>query len=129
MGDFDCHRKTSKVLIQNQFGAGKLAKRWDKSGMILEHLGFNKYRVKVDGSGRITDRNRQFLMKFTLVTLTLPGPTPNSAFNPTPQPINPSRSQVASRAAWLSQVECSKAIIDFSNLNKVFFKHSLLQDF
>ena len=57
----------SRVLIQNQFGAGKLAKKWDKSGMILEHLGFNKYRVKVDGSGRITDRNRQFLKKFSTV--------------------------------------------------------------
>ena len=33
----------TRVLIQNQHGAGKVAKRWDKSGMILEHLGFNKY--------------------------------------------------------------------------------------
>ena len=26
----------SKVLIQNQYGAGKIAKKWDKSGMILD---------------------------------------------------------------------------------------------
>merc|ERR1719422_2201080 len=80
----------TRVLIQNQHGAGKIAKRWDKSGMILEHLGFNKYRVKVDGSGRVTDRNRQFLRKFTPVTPSLPGPMPNPAFNPIPQPpVNP----------------------------------------
>ena len=46
----------SKVLVQNQYGAGKISKRWDKSGMVLEDLGFNKYRIKIDGSGRITDR-------------------------------------------------------------------------
>ena len=79
----------SRVLIQNQFGAGKLAKKWDKSGLVLEDLGYNKYRVKVDGSGRVTDRNRQFLRKFTPVTPSLPGPTPNTAVNHNPQPVNP----------------------------------------
>ena len=69
----------SRVLIQNQHGAGKIANRWDKSGLVLEHLGFNKYRVKVDGSGRITDRNRQFLKKFTPVTPSLPGPKPTTS--------------------------------------------------
>ena len=70
----------TRVLIQNQHGAGKIAKKWDKSGMILEHLGFNKYRVKVDGSGRVTDRNRQFLRKFTPVTPSLPGPSPHTSY-------------------------------------------------
>jgi len=56
--------------------------------MILEHLGFNKYRVKVDGSGRITERNRQFLKKFTPVTPALPGPNPNASyFDPHVNPI------------------------------------------
>ena len=71
----------SRVLIQNQHGAGKIAKKWDKSGMVLEHLGFNKYRVKIDGSGRVTDRNRQFLRKFTPLTPSLPGPSPNSSID------------------------------------------------
>ena len=48
--------------------------------MVLEDLGFNKYSVKVDGSGRITQRNRQFLKIFTPVTSTLPGPNPNSSY-------------------------------------------------
>ena len=73
----------SKVLVQNQYGAGKISKRWDKSGMVLEDLGFNKYRIKIDGSGRITDRNRQFLRKFTPLTPTLPGPSPGNPSTPT----------------------------------------------
>ena len=78
----------TKVLIQNQYGAGKTAKRWDKSGLVIESLGFNKYRVRIDGSGRITDRNRQFLKKFTPVTPTSPGPSPichDSSSSPSPR--------------------------------------------
>ena len=65
-----------RVMLQNQHGAGKAAKRWDRTGLVLDDLGHNKYRVKVDGSGRVTDRNRQFLRKFTPVTQTQPGPRP-----------------------------------------------------
>ena len=63
-------------MLQNQHGAGKAAKRWDRTGLVLDDLGHNKYRVKVDGSGRVTDRNRQFLRQFTPVTQTQPGPRP-----------------------------------------------------
>ena len=31
---------------------------------MLENKGFDKYSVKIDGSGRITDRNRRFLRAF-----------------------------------------------------------------
>ena len=63
-------------MLQNQHGAGKSAKRWDRTGLVLDDLGHNKYRVKVDGSGRVTDRNRQYLRQFTPVTQVQPGPTP-----------------------------------------------------
>ena len=73
-----------KVMIQNQHGAGKIAKKWDKTGLVLENLGYNKYRIKVDGSGRVTDRNRQYLRKFTPVTSSLPGPSPERHDIPEP---------------------------------------------
>ena len=57
-----------RVLVQNQHGAGKMARRWDRSGTVIEDLGYNKYRIRIDGSGRVTDRNRQFLRKFSSVT-------------------------------------------------------------
>ena len=52
------------VYIQNQRGVGKASKRWDRSGVILENKGFDKYSVRVDRSGRVTDRNRRFLRAF-----------------------------------------------------------------
>ena len=76
-----------KVMIQNQHGAGKIAKKWEKTGLVLENLGYNKYRIKVDGSGRVTDRNRQYLHQFTPVTSTLPGPRPENQRSFIPEPV------------------------------------------
>ena len=38
--------------------------RWNKSGIILEVQPHDSYLVKVDGSNKVTKRNRQFLRKF-----------------------------------------------------------------
>ena len=43
------------LFIQNQRGAGKLAKRWYRTGTVVEDKNHDKYSVKVDGSGRLTD--------------------------------------------------------------------------
>ena len=67
----------SRVIIQNQHGAGKFAKKWDRTGLVVDDLGYDKYRIKVDGSGRVTDRNRQFLRQFSPVTPSQPGPSPS----------------------------------------------------
>ena len=53
-----------KVFIQNQNGPHPT--KWDRSGVVLENLGHDQYRVKVHGSGRVTIRNRRFLRQFTL---------------------------------------------------------------
>ena len=50
------------VFIQNQTGINPT--RWDRSGIIMEVLDFDKYIVKVSGSGRLTTRNRRYLRKF-----------------------------------------------------------------
>ena len=71
-------------MLQNQHGAGKIARKWDKTGLVLEDMGHNKYRIKVDGSGRVTDRNRQYLRQFTPVTTPQPGPRPDTSFAPKP---------------------------------------------
>ena len=49
------------VFIQNQTGNSPL--RWDKTGVVLEAKGYDQYKVMVDGSRRITLRNRKFLRK------------------------------------------------------------------
>ena len=77
-----------RVMLQNQHGAGKIAKKWDRTGLVLENLGYNKYRIKVDGSGHVTDRNRQYLRQFTAVTNSQPGPRPETSYtrNPVEEP-------------------------------------------
>ena len=47
------------VLIQNQSGNNPL--RWDRSGQVVEVLPFDQYRIKMDGTGRSSLRNRKFL--------------------------------------------------------------------
>jgi hypothetical protein len=41
--------------------------KWDKTGVIIEVRQFDQYAVKVDGSGRVTLRNRKFLRKYVPV--------------------------------------------------------------
>ena len=50
------------VRIQNQTGPHPL--KWDKTGRIIEVRQHDQYAVKVDGSGRVTLRNRRFLRKY-----------------------------------------------------------------
>ena len=51
------------VLVQNQLGNSP--RRWEKRGTVTEVLPNRQYRVMMDGSRRITLRNRKFLRKFT----------------------------------------------------------------
>ena len=52
-----------KVFIQNQHGPHP--NKWDRTGLVVEVGNFDQYRIKVDGSGRLTLRNRRFLRKYT----------------------------------------------------------------
>ena len=51
------------VLIQTQVGTSK--GKWNKSGRILERNDKSSYTVRMDGSGRITRRNRRHLRPMT----------------------------------------------------------------
>ena len=66
------------VSVQNQ--TGPRAKKWDKTGVIVEVLKFDQYRVKMDGSGQVTLRNRQYLRKLAN------GDTPSSTVATQPLP-------------------------------------------
>ncbi|CAC5375240.1 unnamed protein product [Mytilus coruscus] len=50
------------VRIQNQIGANLL--KWDKTGQVIEVRQFDQYVIRVDGSGRVTLRNRKFIRKY-----------------------------------------------------------------
>lgn len=51
------------VIVQNQ--QGQHPTKWDRSGIVVEVRGNHQYIIKIDGSGRLTLRNRQFLRKAT----------------------------------------------------------------
>ena len=52
-------RVGQNVMVQNQVGAK--SKKWEMSGKIVEDLGHGSYNVKIDGSNRVSKRQRQFL--------------------------------------------------------------------
>ena len=49
------------VAVQNQ--TGRFPKKWDKTGTVVENQEYDKVLVKLDGSGRLTTRNRRFVKK------------------------------------------------------------------
>ena len=51
------------VSVQNQTGPHPT--RWDRTAVVMECLPHNQYTVKIDATGRLTLRNRQFLRKYT----------------------------------------------------------------
>jgi len=61
------------VRIQNQ--TGPYPTKWDKTGVVIEVHQFDQYVVRVDGSGRMTTRNRKFLKKYIPVQTKPPPPT------------------------------------------------------
>ena len=63
-----------RCFVQNQ--TGNYPKRWDRTGVVVEVGQHDQYAVKIDGSGRITVRNRRFLRKFEPATMDIQ-PAPN----------------------------------------------------
>ena len=61
MGD-RCH-------VQNQ--RGNYPKRWHSSGVIMETLPFDKYVVRIDGSRKLTTRNRRFLRLYKPISTSI----------------------------------------------------------
>ena len=61
------------VIVQNQ--TGNHPTRWDKRGVIIKVEGNDQYQVLIDGSRRLTRRNRKFLRLFTPFKPGMSGPT------------------------------------------------------
>ena len=95
-----------KVFLQNQRGSHP--KKWDKSGTVVEVGNYDQYWVKVDGSGRLTLRNRRFLRKFVPPSLTIGDPLSHS-HQPyglaTRDSFPPTRSESPQMTTSLPQVE------------------------
>ena len=53
------------VWIQNQVGSNP--RKWEQTGTVIEVKQYDQYLIKIDGSGRVTLRNRKFLRKIVPV--------------------------------------------------------------
>ena len=60
-----------KCFVQNQ--TGQHANKWYRTGTVTEVLPHDKYGVVIDGSGRVTYRNRRFLKRYTPASLSIQG--------------------------------------------------------
>lgn len=67
------------VRLQNLIGPHPT--KWDKTGVVIEVRQFDQYVVRVDGSGRVTIRNRRHLRKYIPF---MPRPPPPALFDPRP---------------------------------------------
>ena len=63
-----------RAFIQNQRGTHPT--KWDPPGTVVESPGYDQYRVKLDGFGRLTLRYRRFLRAYTPATPSIPQQTP-----------------------------------------------------
>ena len=59
-------RVGDRVFVQNL--VGNHARRWERTGSVVEVRQFHQYIIKIDGSGRLTLRNRQHLRRYTPFT-------------------------------------------------------------
>ena len=98
------YNKTSHTLCPpskgiNSFSSTTKNRRWDRTGQVMEIFPNHQYRVRVDGSGRITWRNHRFLRKLETTTIpflipsavpetSTPNPTPQRPNTPVPQTID-----------------------------------------
>lgn len=79
------------VRIQNQTGPHPT--KWDKTGLVIEVRQFDQYVVRIDGSGRVTLRNRKFLRRYIPVIprsplATLPTFIATKSIPTCPEPVN-----------------------------------------
>ena len=59
-------REGDPVFIQNQDKSSGRPLKWDRQGTIIACKQHDQYLVKVQGSGKLTLRNRRFLRKFQI---------------------------------------------------------------
>ena len=83
------------VRIQNQTGPNP--RKWDKTGKIIEVRQHDQYVVRIDGSGRVTLRNRKFLRKYVPVypqrpRISIEDDMKNGTFRPYQAPESPTKS-------------------------------------
>ena len=75
------------VSVQNQ--TGNRPKRWDRTGTVVDILPHQQYKVRMDGSGDISLRNRRFLRKITPIQTVIDSAPCTSSSSPSVPKVKP----------------------------------------
>merc|ERR1711888_275636 len=83
--DLDMLEVGTPVIIQNQTGNNPT--KWDKTGVVLENKPHSQVLVRVDGSRRVTLRNRRFIRELnpSLTRMTPPARMTHEPVKKTPR--------------------------------------------
>ena len=86
-----------RCFVQNQTGTSP--NKWDRTGVVTEVNPHDQYTIKIDGSGRLTTRNRKYLRVFepTLMNIQPSAPPlPSTAHKSSPEfcPLPPENTMV-----------------------------------
>ena len=98
------------VLVQNQ--VGNHPSKWDITGVVVEAREHDQYVVKVDGSGRMTTRNRKFLKKITPYSMTKHFKPSYEPITTPPQPDVPAEPQQEPVAAPAPELIPAPALVE-----------------
>ena len=94
------------VAVQNQ--AGRFPKKWDKTGVVVENKDHDKVLIRMDGSRRLTTRNRKFVKQ-----ILSPRDLPEMIdIQSSPAQVNGSNSEVEKVADEVSTAEYHRNNID-----------------
>ena len=86
------------VNVQNQTGPKPL--RWERTGVIVQTLPNQQYYIKMDGSGRLTLRNRKFLKLTTPLPVDRLSPARSAWPQSTPSETLPDLTTMGSEETW-----------------------------
>ena len=92
------------VRVQNQ--SGNSPRRWERTGVVVGHnIPLDKYWVKMDGSRRVTERNRKFLRLFKPHPTDVGGPGAGQTTISLPQPSSAEsrQAQQQQKQQWQAQ--------------------------
>ena len=89
-------REGDSVFVQNQNPGSSRPNKWDRQGKVIAIKNNDQCLVRIDGTGRLTLRNRRFLRKFQLRTPHIPEEPIPSQHHANPQMDIP-RPRTASR--------------------------------
>ena len=73
---------------------GQASKKWNRTGTIVEMMPHRQYNIRMDGSGRVTMRNRRFIKQSQMDSCPVPIVSPtlntlNPEATPFPTPLTP----------------------------------------